>query len=52
MLSALSLLSIQPTTILLLSDVTAITLTEFEELSVSGVPKESPLLEDLAKTAL
>ena len=51
-LSPLSLLSTQPTTILLLSDVTAITLTEFDELNVSGDPKESPLFDDLAKTAL
>ena len=48
-LSPLSLLSIHPTTMFVLSELIAITLTEFVELNVSGVPKESPLSEDFAK---
>ena len=50
--SPLSLLSIQPTTTLLLSEVIVTESTVFVELNFSGVPKESPSLEDLANSAL
>ena len=51
-LSLLSLLSIQPTMILLPCEEIAISLTELVELRVLGEPNELPASEDLANTVL